>query len=75
MALVAQQLGGLQIALLGAFGDPCHAGLLHLLLAGADVAVAILNIVLGLGVRGDNALEVAQDDLTRRLGDQVVLGV
>ena len=71
MALVAQQLGGLQITLLGALGDPCHTGLLHLLLAHADVAVAILNIMLGLGVRSDDALEVAQDDLaggSRRSG-------
>ena len=72
MTLVAQQLGGLQIALLGALGDPCHAGLLHLLLAGADVAVAILDIVLGLGVGGDDALEVTQDNLPGSLGDQVV---
>ena len=72
MTLVAQQLGGLQIALLGALGDPCHAGLLHLLLAGADVAVAILDIVLGLSVGGDDALEVTQDNLPGSLGDQVV---
>ena len=72
MTLVTQQLGGLQITLLGALGDPCNTGLLHLLLAHADIAVAVLHIVLRLGVRGDDALEVTQDNLAGSLGNQVV---
>ena len=62
----------IEIALRRALGDPCNTGLFDLLLAGADVAVAVLDIVLRLRIGGDDALEVAQDDLARCLGDEVV---
>ena len=64
----------LHALLLNALGQSGNAGLLDLglCLAGADVAVALGHVELGLGVGGDDTLEVTQDDLVRGLGDNVV---
>ena len=73
MTVSAQQLGGLQILLLDALGQASDTGLgdLGSFLAGTDGAVALVLVMLGLGVSGDNTLEVTQDNLARSLRNDV----
>ena len=68
-----QQLGGLQVLLLDALSQAGNTGLGDSggFLAGTDGAVTLVVIVLGLGVSGDNTLEVTQDNLARSLRNDV----